>query len=190
MVDHESVTVVIPSIPTRKELLKRAISSVLAQTHSVDALSIALDNHKDGAWVTRQRALDAVTTEWVAFLDDDDELLPHHVERCFQAQRESNADVIIPWYDVVGGEDPVPAHRGLQVSSLGMHSFGITCLVRMSKVRELGVRFISPSVTGIPEDYSFWVEMWKGGAAFCAIPDTTWLWHHHGLNTSGKPTAW
>src|SRR3546814_18596793 len=42
------------------------------------------------------RALEAVRTPWVAFLDDDDQFLPHHLQRLSQALTETQADVVYP----------------------------------------------------------------------------------------------
>src|SRR4030095_15635988 len=74
------VTVVIPHIPTRVAELQRALASVWAQTHQPDDVVIATDNVRAGSATTRNRALHHVATNWIAFLDDDDELLPNHLE--------------------------------------------------------------------------------------------------------------
>lgn len=71
-----AITVAIPTIPPRRALLRRALRSVQDQTMPAAAISVAVDLDRQGAWVTRQRALNAVQTPWVAFLDDDDEFLP------------------------------------------------------------------------------------------------------------------
>lgn len=182
----ERVTVCIPTIPPRHDLLLRAVKSVMGQTHPAAAVSIAMDLYGAGAWRTRNRAMDAVHTQWIAFLDDDDELLPSHLERCLQTARETGADVVVPWYDVVGGQDPVPGHRVLPVDPYRMHSFGITCLLKAEVANQAAFR--PREETGLPEDFHFWIQLGALGAKFAKLPETTWLWHHHGLNTSGLPT--
>lgn len=82
------ITVCIPSIPPRRALLRRALDSVIHQTMPAAAVSVAVDLNREGAAKTRQRALDAVQTRWVAFLDDDDELLPHHLAELFTATQD------------------------------------------------------------------------------------------------------
>src|SRR3546814_2126901 len=69
------ITVVIPTIPQRKVMLSRAMRSVMAQTLPARAVIVQADNDKEGSAVTRNRALEAVRTPWVAFLDDDDQFL-------------------------------------------------------------------------------------------------------------------
>jgi hypothetical protein len=82
---RNGITVVIPSIPPRAELLQRAVASALDQTMPAAAISVAIDCDRLGAALTRQRALDAVQTRWVAFLDDDDEFRPNHLAALFSA---------------------------------------------------------------------------------------------------------
>lgn len=82
------ITVCTPSIPPRAALLERALRSVLAQTMPAAAVSVAVDPDREGAAKTRQRALDAAQTRWVAFLDDDDELLPNHLAALFTATED------------------------------------------------------------------------------------------------------
>lgn len=40
------------------------------------------------------------------------------------------------------------------------------------------------------QDFPFWKALHDGGGKFVGAPDITWLWHHHGQNTSGVPTRW
>lgn len=94
------ITVVIPSIPPRKQLLERALRSVLAQTMPAAAVSVAVDTERRGAAATRQQALDAVQTRWVAFLDDDDELLPNHLAELFRAAKQTGAEYLWSRYRV------------------------------------------------------------------------------------------
>ena len=97
------VTAVVPAIPPRvvNGHLDRALRSVATQTYPVAAVSVAVDIHREGAPATRQRALDGVTTPWVAFLDDDDEWLPEHVGKLVKHARRTRADVVYSWYHVV-----------------------------------------------------------------------------------------
>lgn len=189
----QTVTVCIPTIPPRGQVLQRALESVWAQTSPVEAISVSYDLEKRGAWANRNRAMEGARTDFIAFLDDDDEFMPHHIERCMEVQRETNADVVVPWYEVVGGVDPVPFHRGKQPDKDNMHSFGITCIVRREALGDL--RFKSREEVGIGEDYDFWIRMAKSGAKMVGIEDITWKWNHWadglgGGNTSGMADRW
>ena len=87
----DGVTICIPTIPPRAHLLARAVDSIGRQEHPVSAISIARDVGHDGAWTTRNWALESSRTEWTGFLDDDDELLPHHVSHLLDTAREHDA---------------------------------------------------------------------------------------------------
>ena len=93
------ITVCVPSIPPREDLRKRALQSIGEAARNVPRgvpvyTQLALDTERDGAAVTRQRALSEVTTEWVAFLDDDDMMDPWHLRELYEAAQESGADYL------------------------------------------------------------------------------------------------
>jgi glycosyltransferase involved in cell wall biosynthesis len=147
------ITVCIPSIPPRKALLERALRSVLAQTMPAAAVSVAVDLNREGAAKTRQRALDAVQTRWVAFLDDDDELLPNHLAALFRATENgaqylwSRFRTAVPMYSkpgVVAGyverDGPAPLGQGTfeQWNDEQPAQTTITTLVRTELARDVG----------------------------------------------------
>lgn len=184
------ITVCIPSIPPRAALLARALKSVAKQTEPACALAIAFDDQKQGAGPTRTRALSMVTTEWTAFMDDDDELLPNHLALLFAAAKETGADVLWPWFKVIGGTDPFPGHRGHQLNPDNPHIFPITTLVRTEMAHK--GHFPATNITGdwIADDWPFWRQLQSAGAKFHHIEEITWHWHHDSGNTSGRPDRW
>ena len=190
----DTVSVCIPSIPTRSDLLKsRALPSVLTQTHPVSEICISLDLKKDGAWENRNNATKMANSEWLAFLDDDDEFRPHHIGTLLAAAHEHQADVVWGWFDVVGGSDPFPTHRGRQWDENDPHIFPITCMVRRSLILDANAKFMPDNHNHgawEQQDFPFWKSINDAGGKFLAIPDTTWNWHHHGANTSGLPSRW
>jgi len=93
------VTVVMPAM-NREALIGRALESVAAQTvrparvlvvddasddatadvaRAAGAEVLAMDT-RSGSGPARNKGVRAATTEWIAFLDSDDEWLPHHLE--------------------------------------------------------------------------------------------------------------
>lgn len=182
-----TVTVVIPSIPSRSGNLSRALKSIASQTRPTDAVVVALDNDRQGAGPTRTRALRMAKTEWVAFLDDDDYFLPNHLAVLLAAAEETGADVLWPWFEVVGGTDPFPGHRGRQLDPDNPHIFPITTLVRRSLTD--GIEFPGPTGTAdwAGDDWPFWRGLQSRGATFHHVNEVTWHWVHHGSNTSGRP---
>lgn len=186
------MTVVIPSIPTRTDFLERAVQSVRAQTHQPAAIEIEIDHHRTGAAATRQRALDRVTTEYVAFLDDDDAFLPEHLEKCLQALAASGADLVYPWFVPTGCETPLGPHPlPFDPAALRRGNYiPVTVLVRTDAVRRAG-GFAPEIPDAVPhEDWGLWLRMLDQGARFTHLPDVTWVWNHHGANTGGRPEGW
>lgn len=192
-----NVTAVIPSIPTRKRQLARAIRSVLDQSAPVAAIAVALDLEHRGAGPTRNRALEMAQTDWIAFLDDDDEWMPHHIDSCSKLADETGADVVVPWFHVQGGSDPFPANRFKEADPNDFPSFGITCLVRREVIGDVRFAEPLPDWASGHEDYGFWLTLAQGGAKMVKTPEITWVWHHWGFgqpglpgNTSGRGDRW
>ncbi len=184
-----TVTVIIPSIPPRRDVLQRAVRSVLAQTHPATAIRVEVDTEHTGAGATRNRALRGISTEWVAFVDDDDELLPDHLEVLLGHAAETGADVVWPWFEPVGMADPIAANRGRQWDPQDPHTFPITALVRATFASQ--VEFPPPERPEFSgEDWHYWVGLSERGAKFSHVERVTWLWHYHGRNTSGAPGRW
>lgn len=186
------VTVAIASIPPRVgNLLTEAVSSVQSQTTQPSGgISVALDVNKEGAARTRQRALDAVRTEWVAFLDDDDYWYPHHLETLLKLQRETNADFLYSWFD---GNNPFPMHRGRRFSRAEPHHTTMNVVVRTSVADAAG--FLMPNgplhQDWMGEDWMFIMrcaEITDGN--FAGTGEITWHYRSHGTHTSGLPTRW
>jgi hypothetical protein len=104
------ITVVVPSIPPRAELLRRATDSAhgaaaeLARFYGtmvpVDVITV-LDERREGAAKTRHRGLLEVHTEWVAFLDDDDVLHPDHLHQLYGAALEFDADYLWSRFQII-----------------------------------------------------------------------------------------
>lgn len=196
------VTVVIPTVPPREALRVRALRSVQAQSVRC-GYAIQMDWKGLGPAATRNAALERVTTEWVAFLDDDDELDPDHIETCLAMARLSRADVVYPWFRVAGGTDPlaVPVEGELR-NPYGV-SFGpeqcdhltnranfipVTVLARTRLVLRAG-GFQPPSQANSRhcEDWGLWQALLREGAVFAHLPRRTWTWHHDGHHYSGQP---
>lgn len=193
------ITVVIPTIPPRAELLRRAIASVLSQTLPPLAISIAVDRDKEGAPKTRDRALRAVRTPWVAFLDDDDEFFPRHLEALADYATSTGADYVFPWYQIIDGDgneyqDTVLGHFGKDFNPAEPHQTTITTLVRTELAREVGFYPTEDGATidgqRAGEDFAFTLGCIAAGAKIMHLPQITWYWRHHGANTSGLPDRW
>lgn len=190
------VTVCIPTIPPRKFLLERALHSVRLQKHPASAVVVSHDEVGLGAAATRQKALNQVKTEWVAFLDDDDEMLPEHLDLLLAAAQLTAADYVYSWYHVIGGSDPRPDVFGQVFDPCNPVQTTITTLVRTELAQATGFladedeQLNSPDRHYAGEDWRFTLRCIEAGAHIYHTPYKTWLWHHDSGNTSGLAKNW
>jgi glycosyltransferase involved in cell wall biosynthesis len=147
-----------------------------------------LDVDKNGAAVTRQRALDGVYTKWVAFLDDDDYLYPNHIETLLNLVHEHEADVAYSWFT---GNNPFPMHRGRQFNPAEPHHTTMTLLVRTELAQAVKFATDHPEGWILPqEDWRFILGCSAAGGKFIGTGDVTWHYRCHANNTSGLAARW
>lgn len=194
---HPEITVAIPTLPARAHMLRRAVQSVTRQTLSAAAISIATDVSRAGAAATRQRALDAVLTPWVAFLDDDDVFKERHLRVLYEHAIATDADMTYAWFDMTGGVDPFPTtHQTEEFDPLAAvpNETTITVLVRTELARSIG---FAPLDRGHDqnsgEDYGMILGLVAAGAKIRNVNagrelkdcDHTWFYNVH-VNARGK----
>lgn len=190
---RDEVTVVIPTIPPRKQLLLRAIQSVSDQTFAASALSIAQDIRREGAAATRTRALAMARTKWVAFLDDDDFFNSNHLEVLVNAARRTGADYVFSWF-MDTHEDPL-GNFGKPYDVENPTQTTVTTLVRTDLAQEVGFKIFQDGESEIAgqhagEDWFFTLGCIAKGARVVHVPERTWHWTWHRGNTSGMPNRW
>jgi glycosyltransferase involved in cell wall biosynthesis len=203
------VTVVIPTIAGREQLLARALASVAVQQVAPARVIVQLDRDRLGAAATRNAGLAQVATDWVAWLDDDDELLPNHLKVLVRAANQTRAELVFSYPEVVGGRDPLACvdDRGVLIAEPLHVPFGpvqrvalrqcgnfipVTYLVRTEPVRRVG-GFPEPysmpdvKVSADCEDYLLLLKLLDAKTAFhhvCGV--RTWRYHLHDGNLGGR----
>jgi hypothetical protein len=199
-----TVAVCIPTIPPRWELLARALDSVEAQTRVPDEVIVVRDDHRLGPSQTRNACLASVTSDYVAWLDDDDEFLPWHLELCLDAITYTEADLVYPWFERDDGYDPLSAVMRRQVLGLEfddtlryylLHTnnfIPVTTIIRTEKLREIG-GFPERNSERWPhaanEEWGCWKELLNAGAKFVHAPHVTWRWNRHGIDRMPRGTV-
>jgi hypothetical protein len=198
------ITVVMPTIggldEPRGSMYNRACQSVVDQTlRPGGGISVVLDRDHEGAATTRNRALAVVTTPWVAFLDDDDEFMADHLRVLWDFAQMWGHDVVYPGCEIVtsdGQRMPHEKHmdewgrfgKPFSPEILAQRScIPVTCLARTDLAQ--AARFGAPEGS-IYDDWGFYQRIYALGAKIEHIPVRTWIWHHHGANTSGQPDRW
>lgn len=190
-----TVGVAIASIPPRTSMLCRALTSALHQHRSPDAVSVIVDHDHQGAATTRNRAWRALDTDWVAFLDDDDELLCEHLGLLLGCAEANDADMVYPWFEVVGGNDPMPGHFGREWDPNEPRQTTVTCLWRRTALEKID-GFPQPADdvdqygNRVGEEFLAVLALNAQGGRIVHLPQRTWRWHHHGANTSGRADRW
>lgn len=202
-----TVAAAIPTIPGRKLLFERAMESVRTQRRFPDQVVTEYDAERTGAACARNRALERVTTDFVAWLDDDDEWMPHHLMACMRVlEMDPTVDLVYPVPKMIGGPDPTAttyqgqlrapwgvrfqkeqeAHLRRQGSFIPM-----THVVRTSLVRDIGGfrdgYWVSDTrYRGEDEDYL--IRLLDVGAKFEHLDRVTWRWYSHpDTSTAGRP---
>ena len=190
------VTVVIPHIPVRGGYLSRALKSVYAQTYQPDVVIVVTDKEHQGSAATRNRAIAGITTEWVAWLDDDDEFYPDHLKACLAAARVYGADVIYPGCDVERDGNLIPRQEEwgrygepFDPDLLREKSYiPVTSLVRTELLHK--TRGFEAAPGSAYDDWGLYLQLLDVGAKFHHLPRVTWKWNHGDHSTSGSGDRW
>jgi glycosyltransferase involved in cell wall biosynthesis len=206
------VTVVIPTITGREAFLSRAIASVKNQSIPVGDVVVVCDEERRGAAWARNEGLKRVTTDYLLWLDDDDELtlnsLKIHV-RALNGVRP-RPDLVYGYAAFPDSQDPLaifhpdgaviarPIHHPWDVyAEWSLRNRGnfilVTYLVRAQLVRDVGG---FPDQLGFDwgakisrdcEDYGLLIKLLDAGAKFHHVDARTFVYHVHGGNTAGHP---
>jgi len=189
------ITVAVPAHPARVRngMLDRALASVYKQTLLPATVSVAVDLERRGAARTRQRALDAVKTPWTAFLDSDDWLWPEHLAKLSAFAEDTGADYVYSWFETdPPAQDPFPTtHFTEPWDAANPRQTTITVLVRTELAKAVGFVPQGQDSTGADgmragEDW-IWTLGCNAQGRIEHLPERTWTWSHHGLNSSGLP---
>jgi hypothetical protein len=166
----DSVTICIPTFGSEgwRDLGKRTFNETVARFPDI-RISRA---HRDDLQTARNDLLGRVETEWVCFLDADDELEPGY----FDAMAQGTADLRAPAIRYVAQyyEPPLPT-----VPRVAGHTHACTadCLIygnwlvigtvaRTAILRSVGGFHDFPCY----EDWDLWLRAWKAGATVEAVP--------------------
>lgn len=188
---ENDITVVIAAHPARARsgLLSRALQSVQQQTLLPAAVVVAMDLRGEGAAKTRQRALEAVQTPWMAVLDSDDAFMPYHLEKLLKHALETGADFIYSGHETLPpGHSPLPyTHFTKPWNPDDPIETTVTVLVRSGLAKQVGYKALDRGEINSGEDARFTLECARLGAVISCLQEKTWYYGLHGLNTSGLP---
>ena len=212
---RDRVTVIMPVYAA--EFVGDAVASVLAQTRPADEVIVVDDGSPDGAAIdhvvarvgarvkllrqenagaaaARNAGLMAATSEWIAFLDADDQWRPDFLERQMAFLR-ANPSVDLVWADAtIVGDTPAAGRTFMSMcpsaGPVTLHSLlAQTCNVLTSTVvvrRRLVVAAGSFDVAlRRGQDFDLWLRLVSRGAQAAYQEQTLTIRRLHGKNLSG-----
>lgn len=187
------ISVVIPTIPPREQELQRAFKSVRNQTLQPERIIVQCDQDGEGAAITRNKGLAQVETEYVAFLDDDDEFLPHHLQSLYDCAQRTGADLVYSAYQGINEglfkkylfKPFTDEYR--QVILREKNFIPVTVLAKTEAIRSVGgfTRHPLARETMPLEDHGCWIKMLEAGYQFSHCHEVTWKWNRS-RHTSGR----
>jgi len=163
------VTVITATIPGREELLERARKSVGEQTVQPYAHLIRLDTERSGGAFTKNKLFASVNTEWFMVLDDDDFLLPQHIQTLLA--HSEGYDIVGSWHE---GQNPTynrPLSEVIDHNNVLRHGIPHTAIVRSELFSRLGGFAIQAAY-----DTKFWEDAVKAGAKVNIVEQRTWVY--------------
>ena len=177
-----TISVLTPTIDGRQAMLVECMASVAAQTYTDVEHVVRVDQLGVGPAAVRNLAAVEASGDWLAFLDDDDLFLPHHLETL--ALFTPDFDVIYSIATIQGRPGFNPQRNVFDADRLRQSNY-IPCtgMVRRSFFEQVG---------GFPddlrgyEDYGLWLALLDAGARFVCVPETTWIYRFGSWDSRSK----
>lgn len=176
------VTVITPTLTERAGMLAELADDLAGQTFTGWRWSIATDLDGRGPAAVRNELAAAATTEWLAFVDDDDRLDPDHLATLITWSVE--ADVVYTLCRVEG-RDWLPDHDCHLKHLHEFNTIPVTSLVRRDLFLDAG---------GFPlgvrdEDWQLWRTLHALYARFVCVHHTTWTYRFHQVGRGNRTWA-
>jgi glycosyltransferase involved in cell wall biosynthesis len=195
------VTVCTATIPPREHLLKRAFESVQNQTLKVKQHLIECDDKKEGHTIILDRLINTARTKYVAILDDDDELLPNHIELLYKKITQTKADLVYPHFRYSASHDGghLEKYKGQPWDNNHPHQVPITWIAKrktllevggFSKAFDINSYEVDNEGNRMGHDFHLIKKLAAANKYITNIPDVTWIYHVGHPSTLGMPNRW
>jgi GT2 family glycosyltransferase len=180
----DDVTVIVPVFGDHQRwagLARRAALSAIAQTTPPARVFVSL---AEDLCMARNGPAEWARTEWLCFLDADDELDVHYLEAMLAADGDLRQPATLGVVD--GREDAapvvIPARPLLDANYIVIGAF-----IRTELFWEVGGFRDLPAY----EDWDLWIRAWLAGAAISCVPDAIYRVHVSptGRNALTRPEA-
>jgi glycosyltransferase involved in cell wall biosynthesis len=199
--NEADVTVCTATIPSRSEMLKRAITSVQNQTQQPLNHIVKLDQNKIGGAAMIDLIVNEVKTKYLMILDDDDEFLPEHIESLYSKIEEEQADLVYPHFKYATRGDGGHLEQFFNVpwDNRNPHQVPLTWICRTDVFLEAGgfSKDFDPNSYNLDEqgnrigyDFLFILRLVQMKKKIVHLPKVTWIYHDDRLSTLGMPNRW
>jgi glycosyltransferase involved in cell wall biosynthesis len=161
------------SLPERFALLGEALASVHKQTWEPESILVGIDPRVVGEAENMNRLVRASSSEFVAFLHDDDLWTPDHLFAAMRCAEETGADVVVSNVTLDGRPaSSIEPHHCDYSDLLTTNWFPPSAVVaRRSLVLDVGGFTQEPD--GVWVDWTMWKRLYNAGAKFaCTHRDT------------------
>ena len=152
-----------------KRMARVAMISAERQTHKPEVI---LHHHGETLARARNDPVNWINTEWLIFLDADDELDPGYCESILAGY----GDIRYPRFRLIGWplEDPNKIQEIPSVD-ITLQNF---CVIGSAIRRKLFIEIGGFKEGPIWEDWFLWLKAWKSGAEFRQCRDAVYNIHH------------
>ncbi len=193
------ISVVIPC-HNQAEYLEDAVESVYNQTSPVHEIIIVNDGSTDnsaeiaerytfrefpaiespvkvihqvnkGLPSARNSGIMNATGDYILFLDADDMLVEHAVEKIELGILQSNADIVAPSFTEFGKSNKTITLGAFTIDDLKVaNRLGYFCAIKRSVLAEVGG--YNPKMKYGYEDYDLWFDLFKRGKTICILQES------------------
>ena len=169
----------------REIFYREACLSIAEQTRQPDQIIIEWDPDRTGIAPTLNRGLARVECEWIARLDDDDFLLQNHIEQLLA--NSGDADVVYPDCLQLGAAHDIGGDFDADRLMAANYIPGGGSLIRTAAARAVGgwCRPEDPDWHPQYDDWVMWKRLHTAGYRFVHVPQATWVYRFHALQTVG-----
>lgn len=206
----KKVTIIIP-VYNGKKRIKKCIESVLNQTYSNTEIIVIDDGSKDGSYEylievygkgrsdklqfirkenegvakTRNQGIQMATGEYVAFIDQDDYILPEYLNNYMAKVEETEAEIVVGGYKRISDEGVVS--RTEKLDDTEWAKMVVTApwahVYKTDFLKENKIEFLS---TGLGEDIYFNMLAYSCADKVCIIDDVSYMWVDNPISVSNS----
>ncbi len=225
---NKFVSIIIPAFNAER-FISYAISSILKQTYQAYEIIIIDDCSTDDTYkilktcdtgekplrllktaknskqaVARNLGLKYANGDYIAFLDADDQWLPHHLEKCVEKLSESGADIVYCGFFDSYSSDDMENDSHMKPHSVTFDEFhgesGINSFIEKNRIPTSTVVMKRGVVNTVglfdqlatpAEDYDYWLRSLLFGHIITYVPMQTMIYRHHSASsTTNNSTRW